>query len=175
MNNSRSKSSTLLVLKRSLIHAGHIEMSQRWLHGIMWMRILLATLNILGIGPFAIDCFACDIVTWLFENFFGTLFIFKKNKTEWTTFLLYFVDRSFDLGYLQVRKSRYCVISFFGRWKIEPFRTWRSSRAILRPLLQYRDLQQRLCVPRLDHVDEPIWYPLVCLESRAILVHRPER
>ena len=70
------------------------------------MIVLLIVVGRLGIGSFAIDRLAGDGVTRLFQDFFGALFVFEKNKTEWATLLLRLVDRCFDLSNLDMHKFR---------------------------------------------------------------------
>ena len=94
---------TLGILKGIGVQTRHGVMRQRLRHE---MIVLLIVVGRLGIGSFAIDRLAGDGVTRLFQYFFGALFVFEKNKTEWATLLLRLVDRCFDLSNLDMHKFR---------------------------------------------------------------------
>ena len=63
-------------------------------HRIVWLIVVHG----FGVRSFAVDGLAGQGMSSLFQHFFGTLFVFEENKTEWTTFLFGFVYRGFDLG-----------------------------------------------------------------------------
>lgn len=60
--------------------------------------VLLIVIHGLRIRSFAVDRFAGQRVSRLFQDFFGALFVFEENETERSTFLFGLVDRRFDLG-----------------------------------------------------------------------------
>lgn len=68
------------------------------LHRIIYIVVLLIILGSLWICSFAINGFSSECMARLSKNFFGTLFIFEKNKTEWTSFLFDFIHGCFDLS-----------------------------------------------------------------------------
>ena len=172
MNRLRRCFLTLLILKRILIQSSHVVMSQRCLHRIVRIVILLVVFRALRIGPFAVDGLASERVSRLFQDFLGTLFVFEKNKTEWTSFLFDLIHGCFDLSDLEDKQVRAChELPKSDRHR--PCRTSRSNPVVLRRRLRCLDHRRRLCEPTPGPDDGRISCRHVCLESRADLENKP--
>lgn len=137
--------------------------------------ILLIIVQGFWISTFAIDWFTSYSMPRLFKYFFRALFIFKKYKTKWSTFLLCFIDGCFYLCNLKFEKKTKRFNNSFNRnrKKNKPFRIERNILVTEHLLFRYQDRQQRLYGLMLDHDDAQTSYRHVYLEWRESLENKP--